>query len=152
MLLDYQDYKILIQDGNFIRLALILSSEASDNLKKAQNDFISRFEEQFYNYLKDFNGEVTPFLKEIPLIDEIFRFSLVNPHIVDKKPPIIRLKSFQERIISVANLLESDGNYFFISNLINYITSVMPKEPREKIIANIYDLREQHIIIPIEVK
>ncbi len=42
MLLDYHDYKISIQDGDFIRLALILSSEASETLKLAQKNFIKQ--------------------------------------------------------------------------------------------------------------
>ena len=151
MMLDYYDYKILIKDGNYIRVALILNSEPSLSLQKTLPNFIDDFEARFGDDLQNFSGDLSDFDNSLDLIDKSFNFDLINPHKVNENPPSVKPKPYQQKIISIAKLLEKDTSYFFISNLTNYIISAMPKEPKEKVIANIYDLHINGIIKPIEI-
>lgn len=147
ILLDYQDYNILLKDGEFIRLALILNSEPSENLKKSLNKFINEFEKKNLEHLKQYTGNVTPFQENfMDLVDKHFKMSFISPHIVNENPPAISLNTFQERIIAIAKTLQSDASQFYISQLLNYLLSAEPNEPKERFIANIYDLKEYGFI------
>ncbi len=150
MLLDYEDYKILLKDGDYIRVALILTGDPSDNLKVSQVKFIKAFEEKYKDYLINFKGDLTPFQDCGDLIKDIFKMSLMFPHVINQNPPSIKINNFQERIISIAKVLEADRGEFFISDLLKYLISAMPREPKERIIANVYDLREFKFLIPLE--
>ncbi len=149
ILLDYRDYKILLEDGEYIRCALILNSEPSDNIKISQKEFISDFEGKYRDHLANFKGELDGFRGSIELIDKHFNMAFIKPHIVNENPPAIELTSFQKRVVSVSQTLQSDSNQFYISRLLNYLISAMPDEPKEKIIANIYDAKRYGFIKPI---
>jgi hypothetical protein len=142
ILLDYRDYKILLEDGKFIRFALVLNAEPSENLKKAQSDFIIDFENKYYKYLKEFSGEVAPFRDAMQLINKHFNMSIARPHVVNENPPPLSLNSFQQNILAVARTLQSDAGEFYISRLLNYLISAMPHEPKERIIADVFDLEK----------
>lgn len=148
VILDYQDYKIFLKEGELIKVALVLNSEPSKNLKDLHQEFIEQFEIKYSKYLEDFSGEISQFDGSLQIIDKIFRTSLSKQHVVNKNPPIIKLSSFQENVLSIAKILESDKTSFFISTLLNYLISAMPKVSKEQIIANIYDLREYGFLIP----
>jgi len=140
VLLDYQDYKIILKNGELIKVALVLNSEPSKNLNDLHQEFIEQFEIKFGKYLKDFSGEISQFDRSIEIIDKIFR---------NKSPPHIKLSFFQRNVLSIAEILESDKTTFYISTMLNYLISAMPKVSKEQIIASIYDLREYGFLIPL---
>ncbi|MFO7796602.1 MAG: hypothetical protein ACQERB_06750 [Promethearchaeati archaeon] len=143
ILLDYQDYNILLKDEEFIRVALILNSEPSKNLKKSLNEFTIDFEKKYYKDLKQFRGKITPFQEYfMELVNKHFEMSFINPHKINENPPNISINSFQNRILNVAKTLQSEAGDFYISRLLNYLISANPDEPKERFIANIYDLKE----------
>jgi len=147
ILLDYQDYNILLKDGEFVRVALILNSKPSENLKESLKEFIIDFEKKAFNHLKQFKGNVAPFKEYfIDLVNSHFKMSFIKPHIINENPPSISLNSFQERILAIAKTLQSDAGQFYISQLLNYLLSAEPNEPKERFIANIYDLKEYGFI------
>ncbi|MGQ4876692.1 MAG: hypothetical protein ACP6IY_21705, partial [Promethearchaeia archaeon] len=150
ILLDYQDYKILIQDGQFIRVALILGAVPSDNLKKQLAEFIIKFEEKYREPLEKFTGDLIPFRDYMELLNKIFKLTLIKPHVVNKTPPSTKLTNFQENILSVARAMEIEEKSFFLSKLITYLVSALPRTPKEQIIANIYDLIEYGFLVPVE--
>ncbi len=141
-LLDYEHYKILIKDGEFIRVAIILNSDPSNLLENAFYGFIEEFETRFNTELKQFHGKITTFQNSIDLINKYFNISLIYPHCTSKKASLKELNSFQEYIIKMAKNLESKTGMFHMSQLINYIIADKPNELKEKIIANIIDLRQ----------
>jgi hypothetical protein len=150
ILLDYQDYNILLKDGEFIRIALILNSDPSKNLEKSLDEFIIDFENQAYSDLKQFKGNVAPFKEYFgELVDKHFEMSFIRPHVINENPPTITLSSFQERLLNVAKTLQQDNGQFYISQLLNYLLSAQPDEPKERFIANIYDLRQYGFIKPL---
>jgi hypothetical protein len=143
ILLDYRDYKILLEDGEFIRFALVLNAEPSENLKESQNEFIEDFEQAYYDALKNFSGELRAFKNAVDLVNKHFNMSMALPQVVNDTPPPIELNSFQENIISVAKTLQSDLGQFHISRLLNYLISAMPSEPKERIIASVFELENK---------
>ena len=149
IILDYQDYKIILKEGGLIKVALVLNSELSKNLNDLHQEFIEQFEIKFFKYLEFFRGKMSQFDGSIEIIDEMFRTSIAKQHIVNKSPPNIKLSFFQKNVLSIADILESDKSSFFISTLLNYLISAMPKVSKEQIIANIFDLREYGFIILI---
>ncbi|MGV9205710.1 MAG: hypothetical protein ACOC44_17005, partial [Promethearchaeia archaeon] len=150
--LDYQEYQILLKDGQYTRIGLILGGEPSENLKRELDEFIEKFESTYEEPLKDFRGSLAGFEGYQQMINEVFNLTLNNPHVVNKNPPAIDLSTFQKKIISVARRLEEDDQAFFISRLLRYLMSMMEKTPKEKIIGNIYDLREMGFLQPVQIE
>ena len=79
----------------------------------------------------------------VDLIDKYFNISLNQPHIINNDLPLKPLNSFEENILEIAKNLQSDTGTFFFSQLINFLISDMEDEIKEKIIANIYDLKQR---------
>lgn len=151
ILLDYQEYKILLKDGEYIRVALILSQEPSGELKKSLREFIKDFEMKYEENLKTFNGEVSVFKDFMELVDIHFKTSLLKPHRVNENPPHIEINSFEKKILTIAKTLQEDREKFYISKLLNYLLSALSDEPKEKLIANVYDLTEKEHLVPVSV-
>lgn len=149
ILLDYQDYKILLKDGEYIRVALVLSQEPSENLKKSLTKFINAFEMKYNEKLKNFNGEVSGFKNFMDLVDTHFNTSLLKPHIVNENPPPLEISSFEKKVLKIGKTIQEDQGDFYISKLLNYLLSAMSEEPKEKIIAAVYDLAEKKYLLPV---
>ena len=149
IILDYKDYKIILKEGEFVKVALVINSEPSKNLEDLHQKFIEQFEIKHSKYLEDFSGEISQFDGSMEIIDKIFRTSLSKQHVVNKNHPNIKLSFFQKNVLSIAEILERDKTSFFISTLLNYLISAIPKVSKEQIIANIFDLREYGFLIPI---
>ncbi|MBY9005496.1 MAG: hypothetical protein KGD63_01935, partial [Candidatus Lokiarchaeota archaeon] len=145
-LLDYDQYKVLIKDGLFIRVAMILDKEPSNYLQDSIVEFINEFEARYSDILKNFIGRITQFQTSIDLINKYFNVSLIYPHCINRKHLSIEMTSFQKEIMKLAQQLESTKGQFYISELINYIASEKSDELKEKIIANIIDLRQSGLI------
>ena len=149
ILLDYQDYKILLKDGEYIRVALVLSQEPSENLKKSLTKFISAFEKKYNEKLKKFDGEVSVFKNFMDLVNTHFNTSLLKPHIVNENPPPLEISSFEKKVLKIGKTIQEDQGDFYISKLLNYLLSAMPEEPKQKIIAAVYDLAEKKYLLPV---
>lgn len=71
--LSYQDFEIEIEDGNYIRIALILQGQPIPLISQKLNNFCSNFESHFESLLQNFDGDISLFLEETPkIINEIF--------------------------------------------------------------------------------
>ncbi|MFX1452572.1 MAG: hypothetical protein ACFFCM_17170, partial [Promethearchaeota archaeon] len=71
--LSYHDFEIEIEDGKYVRIALILLGEPTPLITQELFEFCKRFELKFESILQDFQGNISEFEKETPsLINEIF--------------------------------------------------------------------------------
>ncbi|MFX0136229.1 MAG: hypothetical protein ACFFDN_21495 [Candidatus Hodarchaeota archaeon] len=71
--LSYQDFEIEIEDGKYVRIALILQGEPIPLVTQQLSEFCKKFETHFDSILQDFRGDISIFVKETPsLISEIF--------------------------------------------------------------------------------
>ena len=148
ILLDYQDYKILLNDGVYIRVGLILKANPSELFKYTLNEFIKQFEIKYLKHIKHFNGELSPFEDFSLLTNKFFKTNFRGSLIVNKNLLNTKMSSFQENILNVAMIIEDDYQSFNFAKLFNYLIKILPKVPREKIESEIYNLLELLYIIP----
>jgi len=70
--LAYQDFEISMDDGEKIRVALVLAGPITSYLESKLKEFISIFESRFANELQNWSGDVSEFHVMNPIADEIF--------------------------------------------------------------------------------
>ncbi|MFX1380549.1 MAG: hypothetical protein ACFFA4_15795 [Promethearchaeota archaeon] len=148
--MDYGDFKIVIADGDYVRVALILDGSSSEKLKDNQWAFTEDFEKRYGTFLKEFSGELTPFITTDDLIERHFNITLVYPLQLGKHYGVIKLKGLEKALIEVAEQIQKERKFFFISSLLNFALAGR-KASRDEIISTIIELKRKGIIIPADV-
>ncbi|NVM35030.1 MAG: hypothetical protein HWN81_05510 [Candidatus Lokiarchaeota archaeon] len=149
--MDYYDFKIVITDGNYVRTALILDGIPSEKLKENQWAFTEHFEKRFEGDLKDFTGDITSFRKADDLIERYFNISLVYPLQLGKHYEVIKIKGLDKALLEVAEQIQKERKFFFISSLLNFALAGR-KASRDEIISVIIDLKRKGLIIPASIE
>ncbi len=150
----YGDKMLLLSDGEFIRVALVLSKKASIILRKNLMDFINGFEKSYASELPNWRGQLNVFRNAGRIVDEILSTSIILPHEITYEFSNIKaLKSPHSKdVLKVANTLvkDSDRTFFFIATLLKEATEKTHKDTAE-IFMGIKELRDKKILIPIEI-
>ena len=149
--MDYGDFKIVIADGDYVRVALILEGTPSEKLKENQWLFTEHFEKRFETLLANFTGDITPFRETDDLIEKHFNVTLVYPLQLGKHYGVIKLKGVQKALIEVAEQIQKERKFFFISSLINFVIAGR-KASRDEIISAIIDLKRKGLITPAKLE
>jgi hypothetical protein len=149
--MDYYDFKIVITDGDYVRVALILDGTPSDKLKASQTAFTDHFERRYEDYLKNFTGDITPFRTSDDLIEKYFNITLVYPLQLGKHYGVVKLKGLEKALTEVAEQIQKERKFFFVSSLLNYGLAGR-KASRDEIISTIISLKDKGLIIPVEMK
>jgi len=149
--MDYGDFKIVITDSKLVRVAFILEETPSYQLKEKQAALTNAFEQKFKPYLEKFTGDLTPFGKADELIEKYFSPSLTYPLILGKYRFVYsgKLKPLESALMEVAEQIQKDKNFFFVSSLLNYGLAGR-KESRDHIISSIISLKQKGILEPYE--
>lgn len=126
-LIRYQDLFILIDDGDFVRVAFILSKIPSNKFLKGMVRFLQFFEINNYLILKK-DGQFSDKSIIDQLLDNIFEISIILPYRVTMKGMNMKLSAFRSQLVMTAYENSPEG-YFFISILFNKIhsSSMMPE-------------------------
>ncbi|MFX0104632.1 MAG: hypothetical protein ACFE75_03965 [Candidatus Hodarchaeota archaeon] len=148
--MDYGDFKIVITDGNYVRIALILDGTPSERLKESQWSFTEHFERRFGSLLADFTGDITPFREADDLVEKHFNVALVYPLQLGKHYGVIKLKGLEKTLIEVAEQIQKERKFFFISSLLNFALAGR-KASRDEIISTIIDIKRKGLIIPAQI-
>ncbi|MFX1431133.1 MAG: hypothetical protein ACFFCY_13300, partial [Promethearchaeota archaeon] len=148
--MDYGDFKIVIADGDYVRVALILDGSPSEKLKDNLWLFTEDFEKRFTLHLKAFTGELTAFRTADDLIEKHFNITLVYPLQLGKHAGVIKLKGLEKALVEVAEQIQKERKFFFISSLLNFALAGR-KASRDEIISAIIDLKRKGLVIPAEV-
>jgi hypothetical protein len=149
----YQNFNILLRDGEFIRLCLMLDHKASENMKTQVLHFIPEFEEIFQKELLNFKSAGMFYSKNmIDFIIDSFEVKLVFPmNLAHSIPPndleSINQNQIQKAIINLTKELLVSKTFFFINNLLNRVKKIVNLESND-ILYQIYQLVEKKIIIP----
>ncbi|MHC1591306.1 MAG: zinc ribbon domain-containing protein, partial [Candidatus Helarchaeales archaeon] len=69
--LSYQDFEIEIEEGDYIRAALVLQGKVTKYLVRNLFDFVKRFENEFENALNPFTGNITVFQRADDFSEDI---------------------------------------------------------------------------------
>ncbi|MFW9970151.1 MAG: hypothetical protein ACFFDF_08120 [Candidatus Odinarchaeota archaeon] len=149
--MDYGDFKIIIADGDYVRVALILDGSPSEQLKENQWLFTEDFEKRFGPQLKEFTGELTPFRTTDDLIEKYFNITLVYPLQLGKQFNVIKLKGLKKALVEVAEQIQKERKFFFISSLLNFALAGR-KASRDEIISAILYLKRKGLIVPAEIE
>jgi len=149
----YQNFNILLRDGEVIRLCLMLDHKASENMKNQVIQFILDFEEIFSKELYNFRTAGMFYSKNmVDFIIDSFEIKLVFPMKLAHSIPPNVLKSIdknqiQNAIVNIAKELLTSKQFFFINNLLNQVKKIVNIEAND-ILYQIYQLVENKIFSP----
>lgn len=149
--MDYYDFKIVITDGDYIRVALILEGSPSDQLKENQIAFTNALETKYKSHLEKFDGDLSPFKDADSLIESFFNISLMYPLQLTSFQEAFKLNTLEKALIEIAEQIQKEKNFFFISNLLSFGLAGR-KESRDQIISAILSLKNKGILKPINIK
>jgi len=150
--MDYGDFKIVITDGKFARVAFVLEETPSAQLKERQTAFTWEFERKFEPHLIEFTGDLTPFNAADDLIEKYFNPSLTYPLKLGKFADVRifgKLSALETALLEVAEQMQKEKKFFFVSSLLSYGLAGR-KESRDQIISCILSLKEKGILEPYE--
>ncbi len=147
--MDYVDFKIVITDGKYVRVALVLEGTPSEKLKENQWLFTDQFEKRFAGVLQEFEGDITPFKQSDDLVEKYFNITLIYPLKLGKHYGVIKLKGLEKDLVEMAAEIQKERKVFFISSLLNLALAAR-KASRDEIISTILSLREKGLVVPVE--
>ncbi|MCK4286887.1 MAG: hypothetical protein KAX18_11825, partial [Candidatus Lokiarchaeota archaeon] len=113
--------------------------------------FTEHFERRFETNLKNFSGEVTPFRAADDLIEKHFNVTFVYPLQLGKHYGVIKLKGLEKALAEVAEQIQKERKFFFISSLLNFGLAGR-KASRDEIISTIISLKRKGLIIPVDLE
>ncbi|MFW9819336.1 MAG: hypothetical protein ACFFE5_06975 [Candidatus Thorarchaeota archaeon] len=149
----YQDFNILLRDGEVIRLCLMLDNKASESMKNHVIQFILEFEEIFSKELFNLRTSGMFYSKNmVEYIIDSFEIKLVFPmtlahSIAPTDLENIEKNQIQKAIVNIAKELLTSKQFFFINNLLNQVKKIVDIEAND-ILYQIYQLVENKIFSP----
>jgi len=153
----YENFNILLKNGQFIRACLVLDHKASNSLKVVVNDFLSIYESKYFDKI---NAHVRKgkmhFEDTIDYVIDTFNVKLVFPMILTHtllpdELALIKRNPIQKAIIDFAEKLLTSKGFFFIINLIDEVQKIVHIDAN-KILYEVYQLIEKKIIIPTTIE
>ncbi len=152
--LSYRQFKIIVNEGNHSRVALLLLKRPSQTLKDKLKKFNNTFEQIYEERLKDFNGQVFEDAPVTKLIEEIFEADLLYPHqIIDSKvSPYLKssnAKSLDKKILVIARSEEFESS-FYLRDLINHLKTKGIEEIES--FESIQKLKSDKVVFAINVR
>src|SRR5271157_784665 len=138
---DYQDFKILLQEGRFSQVAIILNGVPSDNLRLRAKAFIDGFE-QAYD-LQNWRGNLDYFEGVDNYIEKAFEITLIYPLIVNQRKSKKEIKTgLGKALFEVGEAVQKEKQTFYLSTLLNYAQAGR-KESQDHVLAEIYRLKRE---------
>ncbi|NHJ23239.1 MAG: hypothetical protein EAX89_01595 [Candidatus Lokiarchaeota archaeon] len=123
--LSYRQFKIILNEGKYTRVALLLLRRPSNSLKEKLKFFNHFFEEVYKERLISFSGEVFDDASVTKMIEDIFEADLLYPHQIVETKVQDYLKSsmpnnVDKKIIVIARSEDFESN-FYLRELINHL-------------------------------
>jgi hypothetical protein len=148
----YQNFNILLKNGEFIRICLILDHTASDNMRTDVRKFLLEYEELFQNEISSFkNSGIFNVENMIEYLIDSFNVKLVFPmslahSIVPNDLERINQNQIQKVILTLAKELLASKTFFFINNLLNRVKKIVNLDANI-ILYEIYQLVKNNIFV-----
>lgn len=153
----YENFNILLKNGEFIRACMVLDHKASASLKTLVSEFLQEYETRYLNKLEDYvNRGKLGFKDTIDFIIDTFNIKLVFPMVLTHTilPDIldsIAKNPKQKAIMDFAKQLLDTKQFFFIINLLDEVQKIVDIDANI-ILYEIYQLLEQNVIIPTTIE
>ncbi|MHA1933385.1 MAG: hypothetical protein ACW96X_12645, partial [Promethearchaeota archaeon] len=119
----YHNFSILIKNGKFVRICLVLDHKASDSLKIQVSEILDEYEARYFDKIVSYieKGRLD-FKDTLDFIIDTFNVKLVFPMVLSHTflPEVlesIEKNYIQKAIIDFAKLLLASKQFFFIINL-----------------------------------
>ena len=152
--ISYGEKMLLLTDGEYIRVALVLGKQASLILRNNLKKFINVFEETYANELPNWRGQLDLFRSAGTFIDEMLNTSIILPHEITYEYSNMKAlkKPHSRDVLKVAEQMMKDAerSFFFIATLLNEASERTDKDTAE-IFMGIKELRDQKILMPIDI-
>jgi len=153
----YKNFNILLRNGQYIRICLILDNKASDSMRNQVIKFLHEFEKIFKDALVGFKETGAIDLEEmIDYIITTFNANLVFPmNLAQSIPPYeiekINRSSIQKAIYNLVKELLLSKQFFFINKLLDKVKRIVNIEA-DIILFEINKLLERNVIVPIKLE
>ncbi len=155
--LQYDTFNLLIKNGNFIRICLVLDGKASESFKLKVSEFLIEYERKYNQKIENLlKSGMLYFDDTIDFIIEKFNIKLVFPMVLSHMISpgdleLINKNIIQKAVIDYANELLNVKKFFFINNLIDKVKPIVNSHS-SIILYEIYQLLERKIIIPSKIE
>ncbi|MFX1349832.1 MAG: hypothetical protein ACFE92_14280 [Promethearchaeota archaeon] len=153
----YEKFNILLKNGQFIRICLVLDNKASDSLKTVVSEFLSNYESIYLDKIEEHitKGKMR-FKTTIDFIIDNFNVKLVFPMVLTHtllpdELELIKKNPIQKAIFDFAKELLASKTFFFIINLIDQVQRIVHIDAN-KILYEIYQLIEKNVILPTTIE
>jgi len=149
----YKNFYILLKNGEYSRICLILDHKQSQSLQLTTRDFLIDFERKYRQELMNLrNHGFLDFTNLQEFIIESFNVQFLFPMIIIHTIPpdimdSIRQNKIQEAILNLAKEYLTSKQFFFINTLLNNIKNIVNVESK-LIIYEIYQLLKMKVIMP----
>lgn len=123
--LSYRQFKIILNEKDYVRSAILLLKRPSEQLKYKLNLFTEKFEEQHKEDLISFTGvtfKEDPILK---LIENIFEADLLYPHHIIEDKLLLYVNKLSKKDVKRKILITAKGEEFestyYLRDIINHL-------------------------------
>jgi len=153
----YETFNILLKNGQFIRICLVLDHKASVSLKTLVSEFLQDYEARYLNKLERLiNVGFLNFEDTIDFIIDTFNIKLVFPMILTHTflPDMlesIKKNPIQKAIIDFAKQFLASKQFFFVINLLDEVQKIVNIDANI-LLYEISLLLERNIIIPTTIE
>jgi len=153
----YKHFNILLREGEYSRICLILDEKASNNLREFLSNFTEIFEDFYKKDLIEFEttNSINAFQSAKSLIEKTFEIYMIYPQTLSAQIPPSVIENFsliQKALYDFSRDLLKDNPYFFIPNLLTKTYRTLGVKSKEEIIWNIYQMLRENIFISTEMK
>jgi len=155
--LQYETFNIVVKNGNFLRICLVLDQKASETLKHRIAEFLDEYERIYSKKIERLlKTGILDFDDTINFIIETFNIKLVFPMVLTQALlpndlDAINKNLIQKAIFDFANEFLASKKFFFIHTLLNKVQKIVNLSPHF-ILYEIYQLLEKHVIIPSNIE
>ncbi|MHA1797201.1 MAG: hypothetical protein ACTSVY_02025, partial [Candidatus Helarchaeota archaeon] len=141
--LNYADFKVLLMDGFYVNVALILNDRPSNELRHSLSLFITKFEQKYYANLKDWDGSLKVFRNASELVEKVFDISYQHSFTIGKYS-IRNLNPLEQVLTLIAENINDQQGYFYLSDVIKRTEQTRP-EPKYEILYYLNELIKKQV-------
>jgi len=155
--LQYKKFNMLLKNGEYIRLIMILDHKSSDHMKILVSHFLPEFEARFKEQLTIYKNTGAFSSKNmVEFIIDSFNINLVFPMTLAYAIPPEFLKEInndpiQNAILNLARDTLSSKSFFYINTLLDKIKKIVNIDA-QVLLHGIYKLLNKKIIVPMQLE
>jgi hypothetical protein len=152
--LQYKKFNMLLKNGEYIRLIMILDHKSSDHMKNLVSRFLPEFETRFKEVLTVYQSTGAFSSKNmVEFIIDSFNINLVFPMTLAYAIPPefmqeINNDPVQNAIINLARDTLSSKSFFYINTLLDKVKKIV-KIDHQILLYGIYNLLDRKIFVPM---